>query len=472
MSNWNYASNVGVWTSNRLSNYAPSNYMSNWNYASNTARWTSNRLSNYVSTVYMSNWNYASNVGVWTSNRLSNYAPLSTVTTATYASNLAHWLSNNNNDDYWVYPKNQAYTYTMCNVGIGTSTPGTDLDVVGIARANTLMANSFNTVSQQGAYFQWSRVGGTGYNVYLNQPGLGPGGHSFGTVTANNAYTEWMKLSSHNVLSPTTTVNPTVSLRVDGDFHCLCNLYSRGSFNVVNTIGSTQEVFTFGYKNDIVNAPAGTTLRAGDTQIVSQDHGALVGAKLYMTGADARNNEHGDFTFYTGGTERMKILTGGQVVIGKSTVTANNFWFEVNNDGCAKPSGGSWWVSSDERLKENIVGADLETCYQNVKSIPLKFYKLRDEFITEEMARDRHMLGWIAQDVEEVFPKAIIQREAYGFEDCRSFNSDQIHASLYGAVQRMQQIIEDQSNRIASLEAYVTYTETQKVISQLAASSN
>jgi hypothetical protein len=457
MSNWNYASNTAFWTSNRLSNYATSNYMSNWNYASNTAFWTSNRLSNYATSNYMSNWNFASNTAFWTSNRLSNYAPISTVNIANYASNLATWLSNQK--DYWVYPAGKNYTYTFCNVAIGNSNPLYDLDVTGITRSTTLMASGIDSISAAGTYIQWSsRIsaanGGTGLSYYLNQPGTGStGGHSFGTVTSANVYTEWMRLSKNNIFPQTSITNGTTSLLVQGDIMAASNIFAaRGVYCPENAVGATQTIFSIGY-----NAAATGTIRSGDTEVFSQDASAtLKGAKMYVHGADAPSSRSGYFTFYNGTRESMRILPHGTVLIGKTWSDADTNLLEVNSDNVLKPTAGGWNGFSDIRLKEEIVEADLDLCYTNVKSIPLKFYKLKDKYFTSHMARDRHKLGWIAQEVEQFFPKAVNADGTYAdVENVMTLNTDQIYAAMYGAIQRMQQIIESQDQRIEALERQI-----------------
>ena len=58
-------------------------------------------------------------------------------------------------------------------------------------------------------------------------------------------------------------------------------------------------------------------------------------------------------------------------------------------------------------LKENIELADLDRCYEIVKSVPLKRYTWKDNVYTLEQVTDRSKLGWIAQDVQAAFPKAV-----------------------------------------------------------------
>jgi len=136
----------------------------------------------------------------------------------------------------------------------------------------------------------------------------------------------------------------------------------------------------------------------------------------------------------------MVIMHTGRVGIGN---TDPAYQLQVSTDSAAKPSTNTWTVASDERLKTNIELADLDMCYNNIKSLPLKRYTWRDDVYTVEQVPDRSKLGWIAQDVESIFPKAVEQKDMYGYSDCRSLNSDQILAALYGAVQKLINKVED-----------------------------
>ena len=126
-------------------------------------------------------------------------------------------------------------------------------------------------------------------------------------------------------------------------------------------------------------------------------------------------------------------------------VSNPSFQLHLSTDSAAKPSTSTWTVSSDERLKENIQDANLTTCYNNIKNIKLKKYTWKDEVYTIEQVSDRSKLGWIAQEVETVFPKAVEKHNIHGYEDCRTLNNDQIIASMYGCT---KQIINNYNNDI------------------------
>jgi hypothetical protein len=149
--------------------------------------------------------------------------------------------------------------------------------------------------------------------------------------------------------------------------------------------------------------------------------------------------------------ERMRITMDGDVGIGTSAPGAK---LEVIGTA-AKTAGGTWAVSSDKRIKEDIVLADLDKCYDNVKNIPLKYYKWRDDVYDRELLPDRHRLGWIAQDVEAVFPKSVVQVQKNGLDDFRMLDADQIYTTLYGAVQKLQIMSEDGADETLRLQEVV-----------------
>ena len=116
-------------------------------------------------------------------------------------------------------------------------------------------------------------------------------------------------------------------------------------------------------------------------------------------------------------------------------------------------------------MKNNIVDADLDMCYNNINDLRLVRYTWKDDVYTTEQVSDRSKLGWIAQEVETVFPKAVEKHDMHGYEDCRTLNNDQIIASLYGCIQKLIQKCETRQNTIDDLKS--KYTELNTVFDNL-----
>jgi hypothetical protein len=124
-------------------------------------------------------------------------------------------------------------------------------------------------------------------------------------------------------------------------------------------------------------------------------------------------------------------------------VTAPTFQLHLSRDSAAKPASSMWTVLSDARLKADVQRADLERCYAIVRDTPLCRFGWKAGVMPAGAVTDLKRLGWIAQDVERAFPKAVGKRAMHGLPDCRSLDTDQLLAALYGAVQRLQQLVEE-----------------------------
>jgi len=62
------------------------------------------------------------------------------------------------------------------------------------------------TITSQGSYLQWNRVGGTGRTYLINNRGIGPGGMSFGEATSADVYDENMFLSATGHLTVSNSI--------------------------------------------------------------------------------------------------------------------------------------------------------------------------------------------------------------------------------------------------------------------------
>ena len=220
----------------------------------------------------------------------------------------------------------------------------------------------------------------------------------------------------------------------------------------VATITTSNIWVDSGTTTNIINMPDNTSLRIGGASLASPQI-LVVGSSFGSTPGRVTNRFTSFLTFeYADGTnitEWMRFTSAGNMGIGTSSPS---YQIHLSADSAAKPSTSLWTISSDYRLKTDITLANLETCYNNVKSIPLKRYTWREDVYSIDQVLDRSKLGWIAQDVEMVFPKAVEQKDMFGYSDCRSLNSDQLVATLYGAVQKLIDKVECLEQTIQSLQ--------------------
>jgi hypothetical protein len=68
---------------------------------------------------------------------------------------------------------------------------------------------------------------------------------------------------------------------------------------------------------------------------------------------------------------------------------------------------GALNFASDPALKENIRDADLSLCYTAVQEVPLRRFKYVDPYLSTFQQKDTHRLGFIATELEALFPKSI-----------------------------------------------------------------
>jgi hypothetical protein len=87
-------------------------------------------------------------------------------------------------------------------------------------------------------------------------------------------------------------------------------------------------------------------------------------------------------------------------------------------------------------------------CYETVKAINLKYFKWTIP------SNDQHSLGFIAQEVREVFPNAVLESDSFGYPDFLSLNTDQILKAMYGALQKTIQDIENLKTRLSNINKF------------------
>jgi hypothetical protein len=114
----------------------------------------------------------------------------------------------------------------------------------------------------------------------------------------------------------------------------------------------------------------------------------------------------------------------------------------------------TWSIASDRRIKENIVKASYDKCLENVKNIELYNFNFKDDCVN---TNDKHQLGFIAQEVQQIYPKAVevgkmILNTNETIDDLLSLNTTQIDYTLYGAVKNLIEKIEDIDNELGNIE--------------------
>ena len=121
----------------------------------------------------------------------------------------------------------------------------------------------------------------------------------------------------------------------------------------------------------------------------------------------------------------------------------------------------TWSITSDRRIKENIVKASYDKCLENVNKIELYNFNFKDNCVN---TNDKHQLGFIAQEVREVYPKAVevnkmILNTNETIDDILTLNTTQIDYTLYGAVKNLIEKIDNIDIGLEILGSNITYNK-------------
>jgi hypothetical protein len=141
-----------------------------------------------------------------------------------------------------------------------------------------------------------------------------------------------------------------------------------------------------------------------------------------------------------------------------STTTFRLF---LDSDSAAKPTTNTWTIASDERIKLNVEPADLDICVSTMKALPLRYFEWDPSVFPAEVTKDRHSLGFIAQEVQPLFPKAVdVIEEMYNISSFHTLNTDQIYKMHIGATQYLMNKVEAQHAQIAFYSTAVAAQES------------
>ena len=409
------------------------------------------------------------------------------------------------------------------NVGIGTQTPTQKLHVVGgRARIDSVLelgASSYTSyifTETNGDLKIYPNT--SSQNLILNPSGLG-GNVGIGTTTPNS---NWKLDVNGNIgvtdgysfclrKNATVTDGGTYSIGLSSD---LLNMRFVG-----NQDSSTNRLFDFGYysgdsKTNTWNSKVvinsyngkvgiGTTTPVGLLSVNMGDNTSNYGGmgswdNTYAVFGQADNTSGGALgigynsanlscnilslspsvawrrlnisalthVWTIEGTIKMVLDQSGNLVLGGNL--SSSYQLELSSDDAYKLNTSTWYHGSDSRVKLNIQDADLDICYNTIKNLPLRRFTWDPYYYPE--INDRNSVGFIAQEVEQVFPKAVktFNKKFTPYTgtngeivspdeivDFKSLDVDQLNKTLFGTVKKCIQKIE-------TLEEQLT-TEKNKV---------
>ena len=154
----------------------------------------------------------------------------------------------------------------------------------------------------------------------------------------------------------------------------------------------------------------------------------------------------------------------GDFKIISSSTAGDTDYMRITADGASiyNPTGSPLWSTvSDRRIKENIEKASYDKCYDNINKLELYRFNYIKEL--NNINKDNKQLGYIAQEVEDIFPKAVSSQVFYNnslsISDLLSIDISQINYSLYGAIKKLIEIYNNVDKRIDALEKILNIEE-------------
>ena len=181
----------------------------------------------------------------------------------------------------------------------------------------------------------------------------------------------------------------------------------------------------------------------------------LSGSAQYMTAVEATSSESGYIDTYVLSAYSPNNMTVSSLSLG-SAYSTSAYTLQLATDSAAKPGTSTWKISSDRRIKTDIEPADIHMCYSTIRALDIKYFEWNSNFYSADVVKDRHVLGFIAQDVKHVFPKSVRIHDTFQvghstLTDFHTLNIEQIQNANIGAVKRLMEIVGNQEATVSSL---------------------
>jgi uncharacterized protein YlxP (DUF503 family) len=123
---------------------------------------------------------------------------------------------------------------------------------------------------------------------------------------------------------------------------------------------------------------------------------------------------------------------------------------------------GSVTTSSDRRVKRNIVDANLALCANTIQSLPLRYFTWEETYAVKTHRADKHVVGFIAQEVKQYFPKSVAEVNNNNISDFNTLDLDQIYKTNIGATKYLLSIVSTQAAQIQSMSTMLNKLTTKR----------
>jgi hypothetical protein len=345
---------------------------------------------------------------------------------------------------------------------LGTPSAGVVTNLTGTASINingTVGATTANT----GTFSSTVHKGATSGTVTITAPAVAgtqsytlpsavPAANGYALTSTTAGVMSWASVSGGSAATPSAlgTVYGSTSTS---------NANCAVGYQATNSYSTGQNITAVGYQalfsattasyNTVIGYQAGYATTGGGNTLIGSKSGYGGGANLttgtncIYIGPDINASAAGVNT---------EFVIGYSATIGKGATT-----FYVNPNGGASYQGNnsaSWSVTSDQRLKKNIVDNDVGLdAIKNVRVRNFE-YRLPDEVEpglkpSDAIAKTGIQLGVIAQELQAVLPDCVRQ-ESTGV---MSVDSDNLTWHMINAIKQLSAALDAANERIAALEA-------------------
>jgi len=351
------------------------------------------------------------------------------------------------------------------NVGIGTDSPQHELQVFG-SQPRISIRDSTNggggtwTLNREIATLEFMTSDTTGIGAHAvaeikvvtgtDGNASPPGDMTFTTASYNSTPNERMRITYNGKVgigetSPSKLLHITSNTNYEG---ILIKGAGHKQLQMESTQSSKQILTTYKSASRIYNIGIDT-----DNAFIFQDGTAAAERMRILSGGDvcigktSNDINTAGWHVIASGTYTGTVYSGIQTASASSTYhvrdTTNNVWkFYVENSGTVKATVTSIAGLSDERLKENI--KDLEIGLTEVMSLKPRRFDWKEG----EGSNRKNVAGFVAQEVETVLPDVIEGFMHDDLDDAKSVRMGDMIPTLVKAIQEQQTIIDDLKSRL------------------------
>jgi len=209
-----------------------------------------------------------------------------------------------------------------------------------------------------------------------------------------------------------------------------------------------------------IDQSQGVVVKNGSLTVMGYSNG------VEISGLDSGANSYNGMSFSYGAFAAGRA---GIVIRGQNSTTVGTLQVRIEQDDTGSPNdvliigtsgnatfSGTVTENSDVRIKTNIRDLPNDTLSKVLRLRPVQFNRINQPNDNEDTSKE--YMGFVAQEVESVFPDAVHTRandpdNVFGdIQDLKSIANKELIAVLTKAVQEQQEQIEELKTQVAALQ--------------------